>query len=501
MNDTPHQASPRIPRGELIARNVLFLTVGQILSTALGIALTATMGRTLGPSDFGVCYIIMTIAGFLSVIVDWGQSTFVLKEISRGRSDQAHLLGSAVLTRSALIFGSAAISAGVAIVVGYPAIVAWLTPLAIIFGLPGSLYQLLSCLFRGKDRTELDVAAGLVGKLVAVIATILALLAGGGLVAAVLMPAVGGLAGLAFGLSLARGLGIEIWRPVGHNIRELLVEGAPIAIMAFCISARGFIDITLLSLLVPTDVVGWYGAARTFIGILLVPASILGMASFPELCRASQSPADLRQLLSASSRLLMAAGSFAFCIVFSFADVAVNIIYGSNHFDPTALILKVNAPFLLIFFLNFMLANTAIAIEKSTQIARITMVCAGISAILSWFLISFFQSRIGNGAVGLMISTCLTELLMTAGIIAILPRGIVAGTILLHLLRAYASAAIVLVLAEYILADVTVWVSLPIVTISFVAVSLLTKLISFADIRTIAMLLQSILTKLRLGYS
>ena len=69
-----------------IAHNVIFLGIGQIASTGLGFVLNAALGRSLGPSDFGVFYTVSTIYSFVGFAVDWGQNPYVIREIARGRS-------------------------------------------------------------------------------------------------------------------------------------------------------------------------------------------------------------------------------------------------------------------------------------------------------------------------------------------------------------------------------------------------------------------------------
>ena len=62
-----------------IASNVIVLGVGQIASTGLGFILNAALGRSLGASDFGVFYTILTILSFVAFAIDWGQSLYLVR--------------------------------------------------------------------------------------------------------------------------------------------------------------------------------------------------------------------------------------------------------------------------------------------------------------------------------------------------------------------------------------------------------------------------------------
>ena len=66
-----------------LARNVFNLLMGQISTTILTIILSAVVARTLGPSDFGVWYLVTAVATFTYVFVDWGHGAYVIREVAR----------------------------------------------------------------------------------------------------------------------------------------------------------------------------------------------------------------------------------------------------------------------------------------------------------------------------------------------------------------------------------------------------------------------------------
>jgi len=481
------------------ARNFLLLGGGQVLSTMLGILFTATLGRTLGPSNFGTYYLIMTTAGFFSVVVDWGQFSYVVREIARGRTDRGAFLGSAAFLRTVGVIVSAAAGFATGRIAGYSNEALWLIPAAVVASFPATFVQFLGYAFRGINRTEIDVISGLAAKAVGTIATILVLYLGGGLRAAVLVPAVGGLVGLIYSFDMLRKVGIQITSPVGATVREVFVAGAPLFLMALTISVHSFLDVTLLAILATAQVVGWLGAARTFIGVLMTPATILAMASFPEMCRAVDIPQDFKRVVSSSARVLLAAGSLAACLLFTFALPAVGLVYGHPRFDPSAVILEVCAPFFPIFFINFLMGNAAIAMKKSMQIASAKLVCVAISGVLSWFLIQHFQAVYNNGAIGLLISYGATELLMSAAYIAILPQGLVAKTVSGHLLRAYAVAGLAALAGGAVASMLPVWLTFGIVIAVFTIVAMSVGLVQLTDFESAIRMVQSFLDRIKLS--
>ena len=83
----------------LLVRNVSHLGIGQVASTALGILLTAVIGRALEPAELGNLYTVFAISSFAYVFADWGQGTYLVKEMAKGRIDEPELIGGALGVR------------------------------------------------------------------------------------------------------------------------------------------------------------------------------------------------------------------------------------------------------------------------------------------------------------------------------------------------------------------------------------------------------------------
>src|SRR5262249_51807216 len=138
----------------LLIRNVSHLAVGQVASTALGVLLTAVIGRALEPAQLGILYIVIAISSFVGVIVDWGQNTYLVREMARGSSDGPELIGGALLFRLPTTIFSSAIAVAIALGLGYNGQIVELTLLAMIAAVPIVLFAPFDYSFRGKDRMD-----------------------------------------------------------------------------------------------------------------------------------------------------------------------------------------------------------------------------------------------------------------------------------------------------------------------------------------------------------
>ena len=484
----PQSGDRRIVR---LSQNVLHLSIGQVISTSLGFLLAVALGRALSPSDFGILYIVGTIYGFAGILIDWGQSTYVIRDTARGRTDEPEFIGATLILRVIGNLAAGAVGIVAALVLGYDKATIQLIALVAVVGFPISLATLFGLWFRGKDRVDLDVLIGLVGKALGVAATILVIGAGGGLFAIVGISAVGSIGGFALSLRLFRSFEIPIRLPPARMLGKLVRVGLPIALVSLSMALQSFADIALLSVLAGPVVVGWLGAARTLLGIFMAPAGIIAGASFPELSRAAQSTPDLCQELSSSSRIILAVSACAASTLFVFADFGVAVTYGRGKFDEATILLQLSALVLPMLFLTFLLANAVFALGRMVAVAIFKVVFMLCGLVVGWFAISYCQTRFGNGAIGTILSYNAMEALMLVALLSLLPTGAVNRTVVGHLGRAYVTFGGV-VLVFFALPQLPVWASAPLLGLAFVAVALATQLLLVSDMARISAMLGSI---------
>src|SRR5262249_9219118 len=148
-----------------------------------------------------------------------------------------------------------------------------------------------------RDRMDIDAFAGIVGKVVTVITTAVALRFGGGLTEVMLMQGAGNIALLLVGVSAARRLNMSGKAPPMKAFPELVRLGAPIAAFSLVIAWQPFVEIAMLSAFAGPAVVGWFAASRTLFGAVISPAGLLASAAFPQLSRSSDSLPDFRRII------------------------------------------------------------------------------------------------------------------------------------------------------------------------------------------------------------
>jgi len=481
-----------------LARNAFFLLAGQVGSTALSVILTAVLARWLGVVQFGIYYLLATVSMFAYVVVDWGQNAYLMRESARRREDGGKLLGGALAFRAAAAFVAALATALLIKVIGYDSRTEFLALLAVVCGLSLALAQPYAYIFRARDRMDLDATVTVAGKALTLAVTVPALFLGGGLPAVLLMQAVGGAGALLVAVLLARKIGLKPQRPGRGILQKLASDGAPIALFFVVSAVQPFIDTIVLSKLVPPEVVGWYGAARNIMGVLFAPALILATASFSELSRVSGSAPDLRRALRAPLKLLLGLGALAAVGTFLFADVAVQLIYGRDHFDPAAAVLQVFAPVLPLFFIDILLGYAITAAGKTKELAAVKLLSVAVSTGLAILLIPVCQARLGNGGIGSVLAFGFSEVLMLTAILWLLPRRAVDRGALLDFFRAAAAAGGTVVIFRA-LPSMTPWLAVPACVAVFMALALASGLVLRTDLDNVADRVRGKLKRLRIG--
>ena len=466
----------------LLVRNVSHLAIGQVVSTTLGILLSAVIGRALEPAQLGLLYTVAAISTFAYVIVDWGQGTYLVREMARGRTDEPELIGSALLFRLIAIVFISVLGVVIALPLGYSGQFFVLTLLAMVSGLPATLYAPFACSFRSRDRMDIDVLSNILGKAIALIATAIAMSLGGGLIEVILMQALGGISTLLIGAIAAARADVKVKAPVTKLLRELGRYGAPIATFSVVLATQPRIEILMLSALAGPAVVGWYGAATNITGIVISPGMILLAATFPQLSRASRSLPDLRRTIDATSRVMFIAAAFTSSALYLFAEHIVAIIYGHGRFEETASILKVSAAFVPLLFLVLVLASAMNAIGKNKEMAAISVVRIVFCVVFNWLLIGYWQRQYGNGAIVLTIIAGLAEVPATVACLKLLPKGAVGSAVTLNMVRAYV-ASLCTVIPLAMLQPLGLLYLSPLFILLFAITSMGTRLVLPADLR------------------
>jgi O-antigen/teichoic acid export membrane protein len=479
----------RDPGGRaVVARNAFNLVMGQVATTALAIVLSAALGRSLGPADFGVYFLVISFSSFAYVVVDWGQIYFVIREVARAPERGGEFLGTALALRTAGGFLVAGPTGLICWALGYDPRTCWLAVAFIGVTLPFFAAQSFTMVFRSRDRMGLEAAVSVVNK-AAILALVLPALAlGMGLSGVALGTALGGTLALMLAARLYRRVATGPLRPSWATAKEMLVGGSALVTMLVAVAVQPYLDVVILSRLAPPDHVGWFGAAKNIMGTLLAPSVILGAAVYPRLSRAARDLAWFGSEVQATLRPMLWLGALAGVGTFLFADTAISLVYGQRNFGPAGIILKVYGPGLFLIFIDVLFGNALTALNRVNALAFAKVASVVLSTGLDLLLIPIFQ-KTGNAGLGVVISFVVSEIVVFGGALLLMPRGTIGMHVAMDLGRALGSAGVTGLVFHW-MTPLPFYVGVPACVAVFAVVSFLFGLLRRSDVQLFQTLLK-----------
>ncbi len=461
-------ASPSNNPKRLVVRNTLISLGGQIIGTPLSILVTAIMARHLGAADFGHMYLawMMTLFGFL--FVEWGQGVVLTGTIARDRSLAGVLLGTTLVWRcAAAVFVYALLALGSQLL-NYEREFQVVLALVVVQCLFQALSNACQDGVRGFERTDVGAAGQVAQQLLMLVLVVPTLLLGGALRGVLVAQAAASAIVLVMVWWTFRHVGVGKLMIDRPTLKRLLREGTPFMIYGGVITLQPNVDAILLSKLSPEDVVGWHAVARRLIGTLVLPGSLVIGALYPTLSRLFAE--DRAQFIETARGALRAtvilSVPIAMCCGF-YGDIGIQI-FSKEGYGPAQQNLVVLAPFLFLMYFSMPLGISILAAGRQKIWAATQFVCVLVSSVLEPFLIPWFQSRYGNGGLGVCIANIICEVVMVAGGIALCEKGILDSRMWLGVLRSL-GAGVVMGGVALLLLGINSFIAAPVALLAYLA--------------------------------
>jgi O-antigen/teichoic acid export membrane protein len=408
----------------LVLRNAAFTAIGQILGIPLSVLVTAITARYLGAAQLGYLYLATTFNSFAFLAVDWGQLGAIPRLVAADRSQAGRFLGTSLAWRGVTsVLASSALAIGCH-VLGYSNQVVIAVALASVGYMMGALSNAGQLTLLGFERT--DVAA--IRQLLENIAT---------LVIVVPILVLGGQLGMTLaGHALATVVVFfYVWRAVRSAevgrlsfdlgaLKLLFERGTPFLWLGIAMVLQPYIDALFLSRLGTADAVGWHAAAKKLVGVLVFPCAAITGALYPTLCRLHAT--DRQGAIAATTDALRATTLAvvpvaAGCALFPDFGIA---LYSRTSFAPAEDNLRVLSLFLLLMYFTMPLGVFVTSSGRSRAWAVVQSICVGVSLVLDPILVPWFQRRSGNGGLGVCWASVISEVIVIALAVFLVPRGI-----------------------------------------------------------------------------
>jgi O-antigen/teichoic acid export membrane protein len=440
-------------RASVLVRNVIVLMGSQASTWALSLAAAVIIPRFLGAELVGRLHLASALWLLAAVLIGFGSSLAMTKAVARDRARAASLLASSIALRVLFFVPTSLLLAGYAKLAGYSSQVQWLLVILGVGSLMLAISDAVTAVLQGLDRMAAMSAALVIGRLIFVAGAVGLLVSG----YSVYTVAAASTAGSALTLALQLAALCRAKRERGglgplsvstRSMAELLSESAPFFWISFSIVVYQQVDTIALSLLVETDeVLGWYSIYERLFGTLLFVPTVFMTAVFPTLSRlygestVDDAPAAHHRLTRTTFELMLLISVPIGLGSAVIAHPMIDLLFGPE-FAGAAPVVAVGGIVILLTYQTTVLGMFLIAMDKQRQWTRFIALGAALTIPLDVALVPLFQAHYGNGAIGGAAAYLITETVILAGAIHLLPAGALGSSSRSFTVRALAAGLV-----------------------------------------------------------
>jgi O-antigen/teichoic acid export membrane protein len=398
-----------------IRLNTLFVSIGQGLRIAMAMLLLPVASRVLGPASFGRYNLATTIMFFTMLADDLGLNMWVTREIAKHKERAqryfAYTLGlKVILIPLSLIFVALYLDLGFYDRETVEAV--WIFSL---YAILSSFRDLAIALFRAFEQMEWESLALSVEKVLTTAIGIVVLMMGGGLNGLAWVFVASAAASLLYS---CKPLFSKFVKPAfafsGKEFIPMLRGAVVFGISVFLTTIYSRIDMVMLSLLKGPDYWGYYAAAHKLIDLTNVVPTVLMIATFPALARASSVFAEeLNRLFTRGFKWLLLLAIPMVPGVLLLAEPVITGFYGAAY-APAIPALQILGCTAAVLFLNIFTAGVFGATNNQGKLVIIQIIGLALSATLNYLLIPQY-AHVGSSIASLVTeSVVLTATLILA---------------------------------------------------------------------------------------
>jgi O-antigen/teichoic acid export membrane protein len=422
----PHAATSEADRAagvrKLVLRNAGFTAISQIAGTPLSLLVTAISARYLGATQLGYLYLATTFNSFAFLAVDWGQLGALPALVAADRSQAGRLLGTSLVWR-----GFASIVAAVALgigchLLGYSREIVIAVAIASAGCAMSALASACTFTILGFERTDVAAARTVIENVVTLVIVVPILVLGG----KVGMTLVGhALAAAVLFAYVWRSLRLVAVGRLSFDVaalRQLFQRGTPFLWLGVAMVLQPYVDALFLSRLGTAEAVGWHAAAKKLIGVLVFPCSAMIGALYPTLCRLHAT--DRQGAITATTDSMRATTLLVMPVALGcalFPDIGI-ALYSRRSFGPAEDNLRVMSLFLMLMYFTMPMGVFVTSSGRSRAWAIVQSLCVGVSLVLDPILVPWFQHRTGNGGLGVCWASVVSEVIVIALAVCLVPR-------------------------------------------------------------------------------
>jgi len=390
---------------KVVTKNTLALIVTSVISKAFAFITLILLARYLGSENYGKLVFAMVLSSFFTIVVDFGFSSLIIREIARKREKAGVYLGTFSIFKILL-------AVVMLLILG---LISHLSKyefdkmlLILVFGIYTILLSYLTffiSFFRAFEIMEYEVIIRSVEKIILLILTLVFIYLNKQLV----YFSISYLISSAIAVFLALFLVItKIDKPEFLLNKEFLVknlkEALPFALTSMFVTVYFKTDTIMLSFMVGDRAVGVYNAAYNIIsGLIFLVSYPLSMALYPVMSKyAIESIDKLRKVYIYGFFVSLFLGSVSVLFISIFKERIILLVYGEEYMESIK-VLSVLVWTFLIICVSTISSTLLNAINKQKIVTIGTAIGASLNVIFNYLLIPKYSY------IGAAYATLITE--------------------------------------------------------------------------------------------
>jgi O-antigen/teichoic acid export membrane protein len=429
-----------------VVDNVVALLMRQLLTwTLTAVLMVFFLPRYLGDDGLGKVTFAVSLITMLLVLTNLGTATFTVKQVALDRARVSDLLWNTYAIRALTAVPIAAVVVSVTRLVPLESDAKAVLYLASATMIVMALDKAQVAAIQGLEKMRWIGAAEVANKATVMALGITVLVMGHGVVAYATVL----LAGAA--MSFAVNGSYLVWRYLRWPrfsravVRQLLVGGFPFVITGTLGQIYIWMDVFVVRIMTRDEVVGWLGAATQLYATFNVVPLVIATAILPALTRfhVEDTEAMGTAVRRSIQAVLVTGMPLALALMLLSGDIIHFLHYPQefNHSVPLLALLAVNVP---VTGALMVLGTVVIAANQQKRWAFAMFVTTALTALLDPALVLTFDRWVGNGAIGAVTTTVVSEMVMINLGLRLVPKGLIDRSVVTMLLRAL-SAALVMV--------------------------------------------------------
>jgi O-antigen/teichoic acid export membrane protein len=399
-------------RGSLIdrARRNVFYKILSESTRILPALLFIYIARKLGDEDFGKLSFAYSFAGICFIVADFGLSTILVRNVSRQKELTREYVGNILALKISLSFICISVIGVFILFTDYPADV---TTLLVIFGgvmFFKALIDFFCTVLNAHERMDLEAFLKGTNHILLFVSGIMILAVGYGLfgLANVFLVAFSFSSLIGFCIvdvcivKIRPNFDLKFWRYV-------LKESMPLALTVIFTVIYFKIDVVMLSIIRGSDSeIGWYSAAMRLIELMAIVPALIVSALFPIVSSLYKESIDsLKGVYKTSFRYLIMIALPIAVGTLLLSEHLIHTIYGEEYVK-TIPALKILSLALVFIFVNYILMNILVAVDRQVTNAILAGTCMLVNIALNMCLIPHY------GYLGAGTATVITEIVLFA---------------------------------------------------------------------------------------